>query len=210
VDAGEETLETVERGLSFDGAECGLAASATVVAALGNGGGAGSAVGAAEKMEAGLFEETFVFPAEDEEVAADGTANGELFVGDDTGDDESIAETEAASPLENAEKFAKSGETIGNVAHGVVRIDGVKGGVGEREMRGRVVKEEGDAGLQRFRMRQGDSAPDALEIDVKRGYAAAGGFGEVQGAASGAAADFEGGGVFRELQEARNFREFFR
>src|SRR5437879_2333954 len=160
-------------------------------------------------MEVGLFEETFVFPVGDEEVAADGTANGELFVGDDTGDDESIAEKEAASALENAEKFAKNGETIGNMTQGVIGIDGVKGGVAEREMRGRVVKEEGDAGLQRFRMRQRHSALDAFGIDVKRGYAAAGVFGEVEGTASGAAADFEGGGVFREPQEARNFREFF-
>ena len=55
--------------------------SATVVAALGNGGGAGSGVGTAEKMEAGLFEQTFVFSAGDEEVVADGTADGELFEG---------------------------------------------------------------------------------------------------------------------------------
>jgi len=141
-----------------------LAVSATVVAALGNGGGAGSGVGTAEKMEAGLFEETFVF-AGDEEVVADGTAGDELCVGDDTGDNESIAEKEAASALENAEKFAKNGETIGNMTHGVIGIDGVKGGVGEREMGGRVVEEEGDARLQRFRMCQGGGALDAFGID---------------------------------------------
>jgi hypothetical protein len=56
-------------------------------------------------------------------------------------------------------------------------------------------------------MRQGGGAPDAFGIDVECSYAAAGGFGKVEGATSGAASHFEGGGVFRELQEASNFRE---
>ncbi len=147
VDAGKEALEAVEIGLAFEGEEGGLAMGASVVAALGDGGGVGGCVCSAEKMEAGLFEETLVFAARNEKIVADEAANGELFVGDDAGNDESIAEKEAAAGLENAEEFAKDSEAIRNMTHGVIGIDGVKSGVGEGEMGGRVVKEEGDAGL---------------------------------------------------------------
>ncbi len=86
VDAGEKTLEAVEIYLAFDREKDGLAAGATVVAALGDGGGVGRGVRNAEKAEAGLYEKTLVFAAGAEKVVADGTARGELFVGDDAGD----------------------------------------------------------------------------------------------------------------------------
>ena len=209
MDAGQEMLEAVEIGLAFDGAESGLAAGAAVVAALGDSGGARSGVRDTEKMEAGLFEEALVFAARNEKIVTDGTANGEFFVGDDAGDDESVAEDEAAAGFENAEEFAEDGEAIGDVAHGVIGIDSVEGGIGEREMRGGVVKEESDAELHRFRLRESGGALDAFGIYVQGGDAAAGGFGEVEGAASGTAADFERGGLFCEFEKAGDFGEFF-
>jgi len=97
--------------------------------------------------------------------------------------------------LEHAQEFPKDTEAVGNVTHGVIGIDGVKGGVRKRELGGRIVQKKGNAGLQRFGKRQGVGALDALRIDIETSYSAADGFGEVQRAAS----------VHSQFRERRSF-----
>lgn len=133
VDAGEEALEPVEIGLPFDGEEEGLATGAAVITALGDAGGAMRGVHGLEKMKAGLFEEALVFTARGEEIEADGTADGQLFVGDHAGGHQGVAEEEAAAPgLRTRRNSRKTARRLG-MWH-MASLEAKRRGCGEKSL----------------------------------------------------------------------------